>query len=235
MTGGNTSGMRTPDASWLEATPDFPRFVEARSILLSGEGTVVGIPGAGFIVDARGELAAMLGRPDREALDAALGLLGPHGDVLAAPEGIGHLSYLLPGQRPLRAVLHLRPGPPAGEVDPSVEVREVDDGFVESLPPELGEEVVGARYAAVSRVGGEVVSVCGAFWPTETLWDVGIDTLPDYRRQGHAKRCFTSLDVRMGEGGRSPVWGAYEDNDASLGLAESLGFEAVDELWVVEL
>lgn len=233
--GGDTPRMQTPDASWLETAPDIPRFVEARSVLLSGEGRVVGRPDAGFILDARGELAAMVGRPDRRVLDEALRLLGPNPDFLAVPEEIGHLSHLLPGHRAHRAVLHLRPGFPIGEVDPAVEVVEVDDRFVKSLPPELGEEAVGARLAAVSRIGEDAVSVCGAFWPTETLWDVGIDTHPDYRRQGHAKRCFIALDARMREQGRTPVWGAYEDNDASMGLAASLGFEPVDELWVVEL
>jgi hypothetical protein len=32
--------------------------------------------------------------------------------------------------------------------------------------------------------------------------------------------------------GREPVWGADEDNHASLALARKLGFQSVDEIWV---
>ena len=70
---------------------------------------------------------------------------------------------------------------------------------------------------------------------TETLWDVGIDTLEGHRRKGHARACYLALASHLAAQGFSPVWGAYEDNEASLAMAESLGFIPVDEFWVIEL
>ena len=44
-----------------------------------------------------------------------------------------------------------------------------------------------------------------------------------------------SLDNHMARMGLEPVWGAYEDNVASLSMAAGLGFEPVGELFVIEL
>lgn len=65
---------------------------------------------------------------------------------------------------------------------------------------------------------------------TETLWDVAVDTLDGHRRQGHASACFRALAAHMAAEGRQPIWGANDDNAASLELAARLGFEPVDRL-----
>ncbi|HET8739551.1 MAG TPA: GNAT family N-acetyltransferase [Acidimicrobiia bacterium] len=226
--------MSSSDRRWLDVIPDTPRWVEVRSILLSGRGVTLGEPDAGFVIDQRAYLAGTIGRPGSHLVENLRALL-PEGDLLVTPENVDHLTTVLPDATPMRAILHLRPGPSHGVVDRTIEVAEVGETLLESLPPTFADDLEDAWVAAVSRVDGRVVSVCGAYWITETLWDVGIDTLPGYQRQGHATRCFYALDAHMGGLGLSPVWGAYEDNTASLGMAASLGFEPMDELWVFEL
>ena len=87
-----------------------------------------------------------------------------------------------------------------------------------------------AAAIAVRVVDDEVVAVCAAGDVTETLWDVGIDTVPGHRRRGHAAAAFRALAAHMARAGRQPVWGAQDDNVASLALAARLGFEPVDRL-----
>ena len=78
---------------------------------------------------------------------------------------------------------------------------------------------------------GRIVSVCSAAWETETLWDVSVETVSDYRRRGLAAACFIALARWMlAERGKRPVWGAHESNPASLALAASLGFVRESEL-----
>ena len=62
------------------------------------------------------------------------------------------------------------------------------------------------------------------------MWDISIDTLEGYRRQGHAARCVSYLVAEMRRRGKEPVWAAEETNPPSLRLAAKLGFVPVDEL-----
>lgn len=79
------------------------------------------------------------------------------------------------------------------------------------------------------------MAFCYAGATTESLWDVAIDTLEAHRRKGHATRAFTFMARHMAAQGKQPVWQALEENPASWRLAEKLGFEAVDELVMLEL
>jgi RimJ/RimL family protein N-acetyltransferase len=76
------------------------------------------------------------------------------------------------------------------------------------------------------------VSFCYAASVTETLWDISIDTLDEYRGQGHAALAVAFMVRRMARQGKRPVWGAEESNTASMALARKLGFEPVDRLIV---
>ena len=69
---------------------------------------------------------------------------------------------------------------------------------------------------------------------TETLWDVGIDTVPEHRRRGHATAAFRALAGHLAARGLQPVWGAKDDNVASLRLAAKLRFEPTNHLAVVK-
>ena len=69
-----------------------------------------------------------------------------------------------------------------------------------------------------------MAAVCAAGDVTETLWDVGIDTVPEHRRAGHGTAAFRALAAHMATAGKQPVWCAEDDNVASLAMAARLGF-----------
>jgi L-amino acid N-acyltransferase YncA len=71
---------------------------------------------------------------------------------------------------------------------------------------------------------------------TETLADISIETLEGYRRRGIGRAVVARLIDEVIRLGKVPVWGATEDNTASLALAASLGFtRAAGELFVCEV
>lgn len=223
------------DKEWDRAVPDDPCHVEIRSLLLGGEAEVIGSPFGGVVVASDRSVAGVIGSPSPTLVERGVSSLAEDADLLVFPEGLAVVTSVMPRVTPQRAVIHrLVSSLPTGPVV-DVTVGEVDASLLASLPDELAEEVDGAVLAAVRRVDGLVVAVCGAWWPTETLWDVGVDTLPGHRRRGHARACFTALARHMKESGLSPVWGALVDNFASLRMAESLGFIPDGELFVIEL
>ena len=73
---------------------------------------------------------------------------------------------------------------------------------------------------------------CYAGAVTESLWDVSIDTLEPYRRQGYATRCAAFVIEQMRAAGKEPVWGSLFSNVASAQLAARLGFVPVDTIVV---
>jgi RimJ/RimL family protein N-acetyltransferase len=106
---------------------------------------------------------------------------------------------------------------------------------LDHLPPDLRSELritAGRSPIVVSLEEGHPVSFCYAASRTESLWDIAIDTLEEFRRRGHAARCVAFMVRLMGKEGLRPVWGAEEWNRASLGLAAKLGFYPVEELVV---
>lgn len=221
--------------------PDIPRWVEVRAALLSGRGEVMALrekPALSFIVrDPDGDLLMVVAAADGDAIRAAAATLGPDAEVICAPEDADHVADALPGWRRMRAVLHrlrdpARLPPPR---DPDVrflrpsEIEEIE-GLTEDLRGELrSAEAEGAPVAAVF-VEGRPMSFCYPGSVTELLWDISIDTLPEFRRRGLAGRCVAHVIRHMWTVGRMPVWGALVDNPASWRLALKLGFEPVDEI-----
>jgi hypothetical protein len=203
-------------------------------MVIRGSARLLGDPIGGVVLDEKGLLAGVVGRPERDVFGEAMAGLGAEADLLVMPESLDYIAGLLSTAVPKRAILH-RLGQPFIPVETTdVEVLAVDEALLSTLPPELVKEAERALIASVRRVGGVAVSMCATSSMTETLWDVGIDTLEPYRRQGHARTCYLALASHLARLGLQPVWGAYDDNLASLDMAASLGFEPVDELWVFE-
>jgi GNAT superfamily N-acetyltransferase len=78
------------------------------------------------------------------------------------------------------------------------------------------------------------VSFCYGGSQTESLWDISIDTLAEYRNRGYAALCVAFLIEDFRRRGLEPVWGAVESNIPSMKLAAKLGFTPVDRLVVFE-
>ncbi len=220
--------------------PDVPRWVETRSMLLSGRCEVFGLEeggDSGFVVrDAEDRLISVVGCPARDAIEEAV--TREWDVVIAQLENGSYVAGVLPGWKAVRATLHLLgdasrlPHVPTGTVR-LIEPSELDS--LNDLPPELCSEFRIAAWRSPIAAGladDRPVSFCYVAAQTEGLWDISIDTLEGFRNRGHAARCVAFMIERMESRGLRPVWGAEEWNRASLGLAARLGFVPVDSLLV---
>ncbi|HEY5639521.1 MAG TPA: GNAT family N-acetyltransferase, partial [Dehalococcoidia bacterium] len=193
--------------------------------------------------------------PAAEVIREATELVGEGSDVVAQVDNREYVEAALPGWSAEVAHLHLladegalRKAAPEYEVPVHpgrIELLRTDVRVVthaslaraEGLSPGLREELERAllRWLVVAAHTefGQLASFCYAAWPTETLWDVAIETLEPHRRHGHAAAAVKFLVDRMWQRRKRPVWGALESNTASLALAKKLGFRPVDTLFVM--
>ena len=215
--------------------PDIPRWVETRGLLLGGRCTVAGSP-EGFLVKALdGPLVCCVGRPDPETIRAAVSDgPGPDLRVLVLPVNADHAAQALPGWSRGSATIHLLEPGRWPEPDPSVDIRLLQgDLLLALLPDSLRGEIAWAlprATVAVAFADDVPASICYSCWETETLWDISIETVPEFRRRGLAEACTAFLMRTMRERGKQPVWGAEDSNLPSLQLAAKMGFMPVDRL-----
>jgi hypothetical protein len=210
--------------------PDVPLWVETRSMLLGRRAEVSGFredTRVHFLaVDRGAQLATLVGDPYGvlpQGLDGAMALL--------TPEWNGELD--LPGWSQEEATIYeLRQE--ARSIHVSGADCRIIDPTKSTVPPELAPELLyAARFSPVFAlfVKNQPVSFCYGV-PTETLWDVSIDTVEEQRGHGYASMCASFAIREMCARGKRPVWGALDSNLASQGLAAKLGFEPVDRITV---
>jgi hypothetical protein len=70
----------------------------------------------------------------------------------------------------------------------------------------------------------KIVSAAGASSDSDTFWQLGIDTLPDYRKKNLAKVLVSVLSNEIAETGRVPYYSAVPQNIPSHRTALSCGF-----------
>jgi GNAT superfamily N-acetyltransferase len=213
--------------------------VEARALLLSGRGEVLGLEDGAelsFVVREAGAGSFfVVGTPAVATVRAAVRESSHDADVIAPMEGAPRVRDALPGWTCSRIIVHELPDlgrlpeASAGAVD------FLDPAILRHLPidSDLAGEIEDRDEhfpIAVSLVAGQPVAFSYAGAATESLWDISIDTLREHRRSGHAALCVAHLIRHMWARGKRPVWQAVEENPASWRLAQKLGFVPVDEL-----
>jgi RimJ/RimL family protein N-acetyltransferase len=222
--------------------PDIPRWVEARALLLSGECEIFGLEEAPrlsvAVRDPSTGSVIVVGRPSRAAVRAATDGIMHDGSVVALLDDADWLGETLPDWSRTRAILHLlrdssRLPPPAPNI------RLLEPSTIEQLdiPEQLRRELrFGAENSPIMTtvVDNQPVAFCYAGSITESLWVVSIDTLPQYRRRGHAAVCAAQMIRYMATHAKQPVWGSVVENPASWRLAQKIGFEPVDEIALFE-
>jgi len=119
---------------------------------------------------------------------------------------------------------------------PDAEVRQLSVKDFGLLAPEVrdwlgivcdwlpNETVAGAVKA------GRVVAVALTGALSERYADVGVFTVPAFRRQGFATAAASIVARRVQDAGRIPVWSTGEDNIASIRVAQKLGFVETSRL-----
>jgi GNAT superfamily N-acetyltransferase len=228
------------------ALPDIPRWLYARSMLLSGRCEVLGLAEGGpepqFVAreldESENRAVCVVGRPQADAIREAARRNRNGGEVLATQEVASHIHGTLPDWTATRATLHLLgdasrlPRVAGGEVGPLgvSDLATVADDIPQGLRSELEVALAKDAPAVAALADGRPVSFCYAADETEGLWDISIDTLEPYRRQGYAARCVSCMVDEMRRRGKEPVWAAEESNLPSIRLAAKLGFVPVDEL-----
>ncbi len=213
---------------------DEPRWVETRAMLLDGTASVTGLSGdrRRFVASsAVWPLVAVVGRVEAPFITTAAAAAPRTATVLAAFEDGDHVAAALPGWRRVGATIHAWPaGAPLPDRPAPSQARVLepaDVGALGHLPKALRHELAtAAAYSPIAGAftGGAPVAFCYATAITETLWDISIDTLDGFRRRGLAGLAVRCLAAVLGERGKWPVWGAADDNPASLAAATRLGF-----------
>jgi len=218
----------------------------------AADGFVVSIPEAALV--------SIVGRPPRPLIIEVVRDLEGVVNVLCQPQDARHAAPALPGWKRNLALLHTLAERPEWEDghDEDTRIFSVSDmPPLAHLPGTLRRELLNAlRGRPTSRfVPGELpdrdvpppleplpiagvwagrlpVSFCYPAMRTERWWDISIETLEDHRRRGFGARAVRAMTRHMWQTGRSPVWGATIDNEPSLALARSLGFQEVGRLVV---
>ncbi len=239
---------RVPDLPrWIDTRG---MLLSGRAVVYDGDdggsaGFVAAVPDAA--------LASVVGRPPIRLLQRAIASLAGDVNLLAQMEDADYVAAVLAGWRRQRALIHVpgdRDDTSPAPADPATRIfsRQTAPAF-DHVPDQLRRELMDAlngrtvsRFvpgmlpaapAAAPRAivpmaavwaNGRPVAFCYPVWQTETLWDVSIETLPAYRRQGLGRRAARTLIRHMRATGRQPVWGALESNTPSRRLAASLGF-----------
>ena len=231
--------MLSPEAV-ARLLPDEPRWVEVRGMLLSGMGRLVGAvvtsPVAFVALHADGDQAVVVGRPERELIQKAAAFAR---ELLAVPENADWVAAALPGWHQEAATIstaatldRVRAVPPGAVRQLTIEeLAGIPDRHAE-LRDELLVEARAGTPVFAAFAGQQPAAFCYAGSVTERWWDISVDTLEPFRRQGYAAQCVAHVVQHMTEQGRMPVWGALESNTASARLATKLGFNPADTIIV---
>jgi GNAT superfamily N-acetyltransferase len=219
----------------LAFVPDAPTSLEVRALLRDPRTIAVGDRVNAVIVSERELQLGIIGAPDRALLARVWPEETKGWEVLtlstrAAPELPWECAIIfehVDDDRLAEAIEAAR-----GQVT-ELEASELA-ALPESLAGELAEVLDGGTVLC-ARCEGLAASFAYASSRTEGLFDVSIDTLERYRRRGLARIAAAGLIEVERRLGRRPVWGAVEENVASLRLAEGLGFERVGELFWARL
>lgn len=162
------------------ALPDVPRWVETRSMLLSGSCEVRGYEEErfSFVVREVGSgpvYASVVGHPAEGVIAGAVVRGREGGEVLAIPENRSHVAAALRDWNGVSAVLHTLGDAPRLPAVSEGSVRLTSSlealGF---LPPGLRselEDAVEISPVAAAFVDGRAVSFCYAGSQTEGLWE----------------------------------------------------------------
>ena len=222
--------------------PDSPQTVISRAHLRWGTARAyaVGLTGEGFetaVIEDPGCPGEPMIFGDNAAQIAAL---MPHIPdwfcVNVLPAMAEELAPLLSQKmkrklRQLEDVYHILQQPPPAELlaQPRVRLLTPDDlPLLQAAPPELRgydpEKLVYKTAAAGAIIDNQLVAIAQNYALTEGYGDIGVFTLPEWRGRGFAAAATAQVARWLQGNGRIPVWSCGAHNQASLRVAEKVGF-----------
>ena len=222
--------------------PDSPQTVISRAHLRWGTARAyaVGLTGEGFetaVIEDPGCPGEPMIFSDNAAQIAAL---MPHIPnwfcVNVMPAMAEKLAPLLSQKmasklRQLEDVYHILQQSPPAELlaQPQVRLLTPDDlPLLQAAPPELRgydpEKLVYKTAAAGAIIDNQLVAIAQNYALTEGYGDIGVFTLPEWRGRGFAAAATAQVARWLQGNGRIPVWSCGAHNQASLRVAEKVGF-----------
>jgi hypothetical protein len=221
----------------IAGLPDLPRWVEAHDLAAHPASWRRTLGAQGWCIGSeRLQLICVWGEPTTAAIAELARELPAYTLLVPAEcEEVARATCRATRRPIARAILHT--------LDDASTLPDYDgaaplpaEASLAHLPLELAEELARARAAVtVWAAWVDGVPVSFAYAPARsTAWfSTAVDTAPGARQLGLATIVASAMIRAERAGGREPVWGATEDNVASLRIAMRLGFRAVDELWLV--
>jgi GNAT superfamily N-acetyltransferase len=79
--------------------------------------------------------------------------------------------------------------------------------------------------AAVAKLHGEIAGIASASADCDVMWQVGVDTLPEYRKRGIGKATVSAVTAYLLEHGVIPYYSTFLLNTASRATAAALGYK----------
>jgi hypothetical protein len=221
--------------------PDIPRWVEARGMLVSSRCLILGDgeDASGYVlVSSDSPLISVVGRPDPAVVREGVSMVRGSVEILTSPDVADVVRDAVETwESTPYAVQALGSSPIDGPTSRRFDVRVVERPEqlpLEHAPESLREKLLRAlRWSAVAAIFVDdktPVAFCYATQQTETLWDVGIDTIDAYRRRGFATACVCALVRKMHAVGKRPVWGALDTNMGAMLVAKKVGFRPIDQM-----
>lgn len=222
-----------------ESLADLPRWVETRDLLEYGDFLHYEEqdPGQFVIAASADEFGSVVGRPNLTQIQKAAAMCT---EILAFPDNIDHVRQALPDWSAESVRVHIAPeGIKEVSID-NAEYRILNAGEVatfDHLPEDLLQEFKevdeDSRPICAVFTDATAVAFCYPTSHSETLWDVSVDTLEEHRGNGFAGLAFIGMAELMRKQGLAPQWCAVEGNPASWKVANKLGFQQVDTIWLL--
>lgn len=218
---------------------DIPKWVEVRDLLINPESRIISFnaPHSFAVWHESDAIGAFVGVPDANIPTDVLQSIQGCDELLAFADNRSNVATILPNFIAERANIYRQCRPASSPSKPTkrLSLREIE--WLAEHHNDLFAELQWALFQDVpvwaALCDAQPVSFAYAASQSETLWNMSVDTLDAYRQQGYAKAVTLALMSEMQAQGKTAVWGALDSNNASNQLALSLGFELVDELWVL--
>ena len=228
-------------ADVLAVLPDLPRWVDVRGMLLARRAYVVDTDdGCRIVCGRKDRIVAPVSFELSPGLEACALREVPGATILLQDVMLPPARFHLPDWQAEAATLYTLQADRARDWRvPQWPTAPVSADQIEAathLPPELRSELMDATTRSpvwAASVDRQPMAFAYAAQTTESWFDVSVDTVEASRGRGLGRAAAMGLIVDRLLRGLRPVWGAAAGNEASHRLARSLGFEAVDRLWLM--